>query len=175
MHRRGDKAYLLNLFNKIKMEIPHAIIRTTLIVGFPYEDKRDIKNLIDFMNEVSFDRLGAFTFCLEEGTLACTYPQTVKESQKEKRYEMVMEAQASIALKKNQSLVGTILEDVFITGYDDANFMYTARNYAYAPDDIDGVIYVAAKYELEIGKRIKCKVLDCDQYSLTCEQIDEGV
>jgi ribosomal protein S12 methylthiotransferase len=175
MLRRGDRAYLLELFKKIRNEIPHAIIRTTLIVGFPYEEKKDVNNLIEFMNDVRFDRLGAFTFCLEEGTPACKYPQTVKESHKQKRYEMVMEAQAKIALEKNQALIGTTLNEVFITGYDEGNFMYTARNYAYAPDDIDGIIYVAAKYELEIGKRISCRVLDCDQYSITCEQIEEGV
>ncbi len=172
MFRRGNRDYLLELFKKIRTEIPHAIIRTTLIVGFPFEEKKDISNLIEFMNEVRFDRLGAFTFCLEENTYATEYPQTIKESVKQKRYEMVMEAQAKIALENNQALIGTILDEVFITGYDEGNFMYTARSYAYAPDDIDGVIYVAAKYELEIGTRVRCKVLDCDQYSLTAEQVE---
>ena len=77
MVRRGMKDYLFNLFKKIKTEIPNAILRTTLIVGFPYEEEIDIDHLIEFMNEVQFDRLGAFTFSLEEGTAAEKYPNVI--------------------------------------------------------------------------------------------------
>lgn len=172
MSRRGNKAYLLELMKKIRTEIPHAVIRTTLIVGFPYENNKDVNNLIDFMNEVEFDRLGAFTFCLEEDTKACEYPNVIKESTKQKRYEKVMQVQSEISLNKNRKLIGKTLDDVFIIGYDEGNFMYLARNYMFAPDDIDGCIYVAAAYELEIGQRVKVKVLDCDEYCLTCQQVE---
>lgn len=172
MHRRGNREYLLNLFNKIKAKIPHAILRTTLIVGFPYEEDSDIDNLIEFINEVKFDRLGAFTFSLEEGTKACEYPNDLAESAKQERYERVMAAQQEIILKKNQELIGTIIEDAFIIDYDEDSYMYVARSDAYAPDEIDGCIYVAAKYELKLGQRIKVKVLDCDEYSLTAEHVE---
>lgn len=172
MYRRGNREYLLKLFNKIKTKIPHAILRTTLIVGFPYEEDKDIDNLIDFINEVKFDRLGAFTFSLEEGTKACEYPNDLKESVKQERYERVMAAQQKIILKKNQDLIGTTIEDAFIIDYDEDSYMYVARSDAYAPDEIDGCIYVAAKYELKLGQRIKVKVLDCDEYSLTAEHVE---
>lgn len=172
MYRRGNKSYLLELFKKIKKEIPHAILRTTLIVGFPYETEEDIDNLLDFIKEVEFDRLGAFTFSLEEGTKACEYPNDILESVKQSRYERVMELQQEINLKKNKKFIGTVIEDAFIIDYDEESFMYVARSDAYAPDEIDGCIFVAAKYELKLGQRVKVKILDCDEYSLTGEQCE---
>lgn len=172
MYRRGDKAFLLDLFAKIRKEIPHAILRTTLIIGFPYETEEDIDNLLNFMSEVEFDRLGAFTFSLEEGTKACDYPNDIPETVKQKRYERVMQLQQEINLKKNKEWIQRVIEDAFIIDYDEESFMYVARSDAYAPDEIDGVIYVAAKYELQLGQRVRVKILDCDEYSLTGEQCE---
>ena len=172
MYRRGNREYLLNLFNKIKNEIPNSILRTTLIVGFPYEEPNDIDNLIDFINQVKFDRLGAFTFSLEEGTKAVDYPNIIPEAVKQDRYDRVMEAQLKIAEEKNKAMVGKVLDDVFIIDYDPESFMYVARSYAYAPDEIDGCIFVAARYELKLGQRVKVKILDYDTYTLTGEQVE---
>ena len=163
---------MLDLFKKIRKEIPTSTIRTTLIVGFPYEEKEDVLNLIEFMNEVKFDRLGAFTFSLEENTKACDYPQEITEAEKQRRYDMVMAAQQKIIIEKNKALVGSVIKDAFIIGYDEDSFMYVARSDAYAPDEIDGCIYVAAKYELKLGQRVNVKILDSDEYSLTGEQVE---
>lgn len=170
MKRRGNREYLLNLFNKIRTLIPKAIIRTTLIVGFPYEEEKDINSMIEFMKDVKFDRLGAFTFSLEEGTKAVEYPNIISEKEKQDRYEKIMDVQRKISLAKNKELIGKVLDDVFIIGYDEESFLYVARSYAYAPDEIDGCIFVAAKNELSLGQRIKIKVLDCDEYTLTGEE-----
>lgn len=172
MYRRGNKEYMLKLFKHIKEVIPDSIIRTTLIVGFPYETDEDINNLLDFMSEVKFDRLGAFTFSLEEGTKACDYPQDIAEETKQERFERVMAHQQKIALKKNQEMIGKVITDAFIINYDESSFMYLARSSAFAPDDVDGCIYVAAKYELKLGQRVHVKILDCDSYSLTGEQCE---
>ena len=171
MLRRGDRKYLLELFDKIRTRIPNAILRTTFIVGFPYETEEDVDNLIDFVKKVRFDRLGAFTFSLEENTPATKYPNEIDESTKQARYERLMAAQNEIALSNNKALIGKALDDVFIIGYDEESYLYVARSYAYAPDEIDGAIYVAAKRELSLGERIKVKVLDCDAYTLTGEEI----
>ena len=171
MKRRGNREYLLNLFNKIRKLIPDAIIRTTIIVGFPYETEDDINNLVKFIEEVKFDRLGAFTFSLEEGTKACEYPNIISDNEKQKRYDTLMNAQIKIALSNNQKLLNKVIDDVFIVDYDEESYFYVARNYAYAPDDIDGYIYVASKRELKLGERIKVKILDCDEYTLTGEEI----
>ena len=170
MKRRGNRAYLLNLFNKIRTLIPNAIIRTTLIVGFPYETDDDVASMVDFIKDVKFDRLGAFTFSLEEGTKACEYPNIITEDQKQQRYNLIMDVQREISLEKNKNLIGKVLDDVFVIGYDEESYLYVARSYAYAPDEIDGCIYVAAKNELRLGQRIQVKVLDADEYTLTGEE-----
>lgn len=170
MNRRGYKDYLLDLFKKIKREIPHAILRTTIIVGFPGETDEDIKNLLEFMDEVKFDHLGAFTFSPEEGTKALEYDDVVSEDDKNRRYNLVMSKQKDISLAHMESYLNKELE-VFITGYDEESYFYLARNDIFASDDIDGVIYVAAKDEHNFGDVIKIKVLDCDAYTLTGEEI----
>ncbi len=172
MYRRSNKELIVNLFKKIRNLIPDAIIRTTLIVGFPYEEEEDIDNLIEFINDIKFDRLGAFTFSLEEGTKACEYPNIISSDTKTRRYERVMASQSKIALALNQQKLNTIINDCFIIGYDEESYMYLARNYAYAPDDIDGCIYVASTRELELGERVNVKILDCDEYSLTGEVVE---
>ncbi len=173
MIRRGNREYLVNLFNKIKTAIPHAILRTTLIVGFPYEEEADVDNMISFIKEIKFDRLGAFTFSLEEDTKACEYPNVISNDEKNRRYEKLMNAQREVVLEKNKALVGQTLKDCFIIGYDEESYFYVARSYAYAPDEIDGVIYVAAKNELKLGQRVNVKILDYDEYTLTGEQVED--
>ena len=172
MYRRSNKELITTLFKKIKTLIPDAITRTTVIVGFPYEEEEDIDKLVEFINDIKFDRLGAFTFSLEEGTKACEYPNIISNDTKNRRYERVMEAQSKIALALNQARLNTIMKDCFITGYDEESYLYVARNYAYAPDDIDGAIYVASPRELNLGDRVDVKILDCDEYSLTGEVIE---
>ena len=165
MNRRGNKDYLINLFNKIRKEIPTAIIRTTLIVGFPGETDEDITNLISFMQEVKFERLGAFTYSIEEGTAGASMAGQIKQSIKNKRYNKVMKAQEEIANNNQKKYLEKTLKDCFITGYDETNLMYIARNYMYAPDDIDGVIYVAAKEEHKLGDLVDVLVKDYDTYN----------
>lgn len=170
MVRRGSREYLVNLFKKIRTEIPNAILRTTMIVGFPYEEESDVDSMIEFIKEVKFNRLGAFTFSLEEGTKATTYPNIISEADKQKRYERLMQAQEEISLNLNKELIGKVINDVFVINYDPESFMYIARSDAYAPDDIDGYIFVASTRELTLGERISVKVLDCDSYTLTGQE-----
>lgn len=171
MFRRGDKKYLKELFAKIRENIPNAVLRTTLMVGFPYETREDVLHMIDFMKEIKFERLGAFTYSKEEDTVGYTYPAIISEDEKNRRYSMIMDEQRRISLELNQRLVGKIVE-CFIEEYDEESFMYTARNYSYAPDDVDGCIYVAAKKELLPGQRIKVMILDADEYCLTGEELE---
>jgi ribosomal protein S12 methylthiotransferase len=171
MKRRGSREYLLSLFKKIRKEIPNAILRTTFIVGFPYETEEDMDNLIEFIKEVKFDRLGCFTFSLEEGTLATTYPDEISEDEKHRRYERLMSTQSEIALKNNkEKFVGKNIK-CFVIGYDEQSYMYMARNYMFAPDDIDGCIYFAGKDEHKLGDIVEVKILNCDEYNLDGEEI----
>lgn len=172
MRRRGSRELIVNLLKKIKQRIPDAVLRTTLMVGFPYEEEEDVLNMIEFIKDIKFDHMGAFTFSLEEGTPACSYPNVISEDTKQRRYEKLMETQAQIALEINQSMIGKVIKDAFIIGYDEEAFMYIARSDAFAPDDIDGCIYVAARYELELGQLVNVKILDADNYTLTGEQVE---
>ncbi len=171
MRRRGNRAYLVQLINKIRREIPEAIFRTTMLVGFPGETDEDVNNLIKFMQETKFDRLGCFTYSPEEGTLGATLSNQVPESVKNKRYNAVMEAQFYISLEKNREKIGKNF-DVLIESYDEENYMYKGRSYGFAPDDIDGAIYVAAHEELKPGDIVSVNIKDADSYSLTGEQND---
>ena len=172
MHRRGNKELITNLLKKIRKEIPSATIRTTLMVGFPYEEEKDVDNMIKFIQDIKFDHMGAFAFSLEEGTPACDYPNVIKESVKQKRYDKLMKAQSEIALELKRSKIGSVIKDAFFIGYDEEAFMYIARSAEFAPDEIDGCIYVAARYELELGQRVNVKILDADHYTLTGEQVE---
>ena len=172
MHRRGNKELITNLLKKIRKEIPSATIRTTLMVGFPYEEEKDVDNMIKFIQDIKFDHMGAFAFSLEEGTPACDYSNVIKESVKQKRYDKLMKAQSEIALELKRSKIGSVIKDAFIIGYDEEAFMYIARSAEFAPDEIDGCIYVAARYELELGQRVNVKILDADHYTLTGEQVE---
>ncbi|MGL4950098.1 MAG: MiaB/RimO family radical SAM methylthiotransferase, partial [Anaeroplasmataceae bacterium] len=169
MFRKGDKKHLQYIMKTIRELIPHSIIRTTIIVGFPYETKDDVNNLIEFMKEVKFDRLGCFTYSKEEGTHALTYPDTISESEKLERYNLVMSTQQQISYELNKAKVGKVYEAV-IEEYSEEDFMYIARSYEFSPDDIDGFIYVASLRELKAGDVVKVKILDFDNYTLTGQE-----
>lgn len=171
MNRRGNKEFLINLFKKIKKEIPKATLRTTFIVGFPGETEEEFNGLCEFIKEIKFDRLGAFTYSPEEGTKGYLMPNQIPNDVKQERYEKLMAIQNDISLHNNEAYIGKTIDEVFIVGYDDESFLYEARNYSYAPDDIDGLIYVAAKDEHKLGDRVRVKILDCDAYTLTGEEL----
>ena len=122
------------------------------------------------MKETKFDRLGAFTYSPEEGTLGATYDGRIDEEVQNDRYSRVMEAQFYISLEANRKQIGKVF-DVIIEDYDPESFMYVGRSYAFAPDDIDGAIFVASMDELKAGDVVKVEILDADSYTLTGKQV----
>ena len=169
MKRRGNKEYLKNLFSKIRNKVPSAILRTTLIVGFPGEGKEEFNGLYDFVKEIEFDHLGVFTYSKEEGTLGATFKQIttrIKESRKEK----LMLLQQEISYKRNQRFLNQEMSGI-VTGYDEEKSAYTVRNFYNAPDEIDGNIYVFALSSYSLGETINFKVVDVSSYDLYCEEI----
>ena len=135
MNRRGDKEFLLNLFNKIKEKVPNAILRTTLIVGFPGESEEDFNELNDFINEVKFDHLGAFTYSREEDTKSYNFDNQIEEKVKKARYRKIMMAQKKISRAKNKNRVGEIHTGLVID-YDYLKNVYYLRSHFNAPDDM---------------------------------------
>ena len=167
MYRRGDKEFLLNLFNKIRTRVPNAILRTTVMVGFPGETEEDVDNLIEFMKLVKFDHLGAFTYSQEEGTDAANLPNQIDEDVKKKRLDRVMKAQQKISYIQNKKHVGETMTGMVI-GKDNNN--YLLRSYWNAPDDVDGKIYFTSEKKLNNGDIVKVKITNAFVYDLMGEE-----
>ena len=165
MNRRGDREFLLSLIKKIRDKVPNAILRTTLIVGFPGETEEDIEDLKSFIQEVKFDHLGCFTYSLEEGTVSSTFENQIDEETKQQRYESIMEIQAQISLENNKKRVGQMFKGIIID-YDEEHDDYLFRCAWNAPDDIDGNIYIKSEEPLEEGKEISVVIEDYDTYNL---------
>ena len=171
MNRRGDKEFLLNLFNKIKSLVPNAILRTTLIVGFPGETEEDFNELIEFIKEVKFDHLGAFTYSKEEDTVSYNFENQIDEKIKNQRYKKVMITQKRISLSKNKKRIGEIHKGLVID-YDFESNSYQLRSHFNAPDNIDGSIIFKSSIPLEEGQVVKVKITSCDEYNLYGEIIE---
>jgi ribosomal protein S12 methylthiotransferase len=171
MNRRGDNEFLYELFKKIRSYLPNAILRTTLIVGFPQETNEDFKILKKFVEEIEFNHLGAFTYSREEDTKSYDFEGQINEKTKVKRLNEIMDIQKWISLKLNRKLIGTTSYAI-IEGYNEEYGQYIARNDYYAPDDIDGYILVNSKKSHQIGDMINVKIKDCDFYDLVADEIE---
>ena len=164
MNRRGNKEFLRNLFAKIRTIVPNAILRTTVMVGFPGETRKDFLGLLDFIQEIKFDHLGAFTYSKEEGTKSYDFPHQVSEVTKKNRLNKVMELQQQISYEVNQRHIGEIMEGLIVGEEDDR---YLFRSHFNAPDDIDGKIYVDKTKTLSLGDKVKIKIDGAFVYDLT--------
>ena len=168
MNRRGDKAYLTNLFNKIKAKIPNAVLRTTVMVGFPGETKQDFDNLLKFIEEVKFDHLGGFTYSKEEGTKSYDFPHQVRQATKQKRLDELMALQQKISYDLNKRHIGEIMNGL-VVGKE--NGYYLLRSYWNAPDDVDGKILFSSKEELKEGNIVNVKIRESYVYDLYGELV----
>lgn len=171
MYRRGDKEFLINLFTKIRKRVPNAILRTTVMVGFPGEKEEDVDNLIKFIEEVKFDHLGAFTYSQEEGTPAALFTNQVNEDDKKKRLAKVMKAQQKVSYIQNKKHIGEVMRGLVVGKDDHGNNLL--RSYWNAPDDVDGKIFFTSKKELHNGDIVKVKITDVFVYDLMGEEVDE--
>ena len=165
MNRRGNKEDITLLFNKIRTMMPNAILRTTLIVGFPGETENDFEELKTFVSEQEFDRLGVFTYSKEEDTPAYLFEDQIDEAIKINRLDQIMKIQKHIAAKKNRAQIGSIHHTI-IEAYDETSHFYYGRSYAFAPDDIDGYIVFQSNKPLEIGDDVLVKITSNYGYDL---------
>lgn len=168
MNRRGDKDFLLDLFKKIRNKVHHAILRTTLLLGFPGESEEDVDHLIDFIKEVKFDHIGAFTYSKEEGTASFNYPDQIDEETKQNRLNRVMSAARKISYQQNKKHIGEIMEGLVI-GFDGSD--YLLRSYFNAPDYVDGKIYFKSDKKHQMGDIVKVKITNAFVYDLLGEEI----
>ena len=168
MGRRTSKEEILRLISKIRKEIPKATIRTSLIVGFPGETEDQFNELVNFVKEVKFDRLGVFTYSKEEGTPAYKLDNQVLQKVKKTRQKIIMEEQQKISLTKNKEKIGNTI-DVLVEGKL-SNGTFFGRTYQDSPE-VDGLAFIETDNELGIGEYYKCKVIGAKEYDIIVEVI----
>ncbi|MFA5419406.1 MAG: 30S ribosomal protein S12 methylthiotransferase RimO [Bacteroidales bacterium] len=171
MNRRGNEDLLVNLLTKIKTMMPDAILRTTLIVGFPGETPADFDQLKHFIQSYPFDRMGVFAYSKEEDTVAFDLPNQVPEDVKQARLDEIMKLQKTIASKKNKEQIGKTHKTI-VENFDRQSKFYYGRSYAFAPDDVDGYIVFQSKKKLKIGDIANVKITSTFSYDLIGDAIE---
>ncbi len=161
MNRRGTAGDYLALIKKMRAQIPDIALRTTFIVGFPGETDQEFKNLLGFVKDAQFDRVGAFAYSREDGTPAGILPDQIPEDIKESRLDELMSLQQEISLRRNQNWIGRKI-DVMIEGYTEDGVY--GRSFRDAPD-IDGLVYIRGR-RVEPGEIIRVKIKQAEEYDL---------
>lgn len=163
MNRNTSRAELTQKINMIRKSIPDATIRTTFIVGFPGETDEHFENLIDFVREMKFDRMGAFTYSREEDTPADKLPNHLDENIKNERLERLMMVQQDISQELNSDKVGKEFKVLIEDQIDDT--LYIGRT-EFDAEEIDGVVYIETKEQLNAGDFVDVVVKDSYEYDL---------
>lgn len=171
MGRKTDRQQLERLVANLRQQIPDIALRTTLISGFPGETEEDHEILMEFVDQMEFERLGVFAYSQEEDTPAAAFPDQIEEEIKEERRDQIMELQQEIAFEKSQSMVGRVL-DVMIEGKVVDEDAYVGRTYMDAPG-VDGLIFVNTRAQLISGDFIRARVTGAAEYDLIGEMCDE--
>ena len=161
MKRPSNIDWVHKTLAKMRTKISDLAIRTTFIVGYPGETDEEYQALVDFVEEIRFDRVGTFQFSFEEGTTSAPLGDPVPASVKQARFEQLMELQQGISMQINQSCVGKTL-DVLVEGFD--NGISVGRSYRDAPE-IDGLVFIEGK--LELGQIVPVRITGAMAYDLT--------
>lgn len=161
MARRTNKREIIALIEYIRKEIPSAVIRTSFIVGFPGERDKEFKELVSFIKEMKFEKLGVFKYSREEGTPAYEHKNQISEKEKQRRFNRIMSAQQGISRKINERFKGRVLKMLV---EEKGKGYYIARTEYDAPD-IDGLVYIKGK-NLKIGNFYNVKIQDAHEYDL---------
>lgn len=162
MRRGVTSRQTYNLLYKLRKRISDITLRTTFIVGYPNETEKDFQQLVDFIKEIKFDRVGTFTFSVEENTSSFILGDPIPKKEKEKRKETLMEIQSRISLEKNRSFVGKTLTVLLESKESE---YYIGRSYRDAPE-VDGEILFKSKEKLKFGNFYDIRINDYDEYDL---------
>jgi ribosomal protein S12 methylthiotransferase len=152
-----------SIIERLKEALPVAVLRTTFIVGFPGETDEQFDHLLQFVQRHEFDHVGVFTFSPEEGTPAYDLPNPISPEVMEARLDALMQMQQPIALKRNRTQVGKVV-DVLIEQENSATGQYIGRSARFSPD-VDGLVYVRGKARL--GSMIPVLIENADIYDLS--------
>jgi ribosomal protein S12 methylthiotransferase len=175
MRRGKSGSAVRETVERLREAIPGLTLRTSLIVGFPGETEEDFEQLLSFVEETRFERLGVFKYSEEEGTAAAVMDGKVSAAEKERRWQEVMDLQATISQKNNEALIGTI-QRVMIEGADSESGKLTGRTQAHAPE-VDGFVFVngseasTAVAPPKPGDIVDVKIVDALEYDLMGETL----
>ena len=168
MNRKTSKEHIIKTLKNLRKSVPDIVIRTTFIVGFPGESDDDFNQLVDFIENIKFDKLGVFEYSKEEGTKAASLDEQIPDSIKEERKNEIMAIQSEISAEILSKNIGKRLEVLIEEEVDEEN--YVGRTYMDSPE-IDGVTYVHSAKNLEIGSFVQVDVVDSLDYDLVGEII----
>lgn len=168
MNRKTSKEHIIKTLKNLRKSVPDIVIRTTFIVGFPGESDDDFNQLVDFIEDIKFDKLGVFEYSKEEGTRAASLDEQISDSIKEERKNEIMAIQSEISAEILSKKIGKRLEVLIEEEVDEEN--YVGRTYMDSPE-IDGVTYVHSAKNLEIGSFVQVDVVDSLDYDLVGEII----
>jgi ribosomal protein S12 methylthiotransferase len=162
MNRQMKKSDILKDIEKLRKTIPGVCLRTSIIVGFPSETDKEFKELLDFIRDVRFERLGAFIYSREEGTPAYNFKRQIPRKIKAERFNAIMSAQQRVSQDVNKKFLGKII-DVLIDEKKDG--LYLGRSQYDAPE-VDGLVYVNSPRGLNPGDFVRVKITDTLEYDL---------
>ena len=167
MGRKTGHDGIVRIVKRLKERIPDICLRTTLICGFPGETEGQHEELMQFINEMEFDRLGAFAYSPEEGTPAETFPDQLSEERKSSWRDEVMELQQEVSLEKNKLLIGKRLL-ALVEGKVADEDVYAARTYRDAPG-VDGYVFIHTEENLMTGDFVNVLITGAYEYDLLGE------
>ena len=173
MRRGKSGSEVWETIKRLRDGIPGLTLRTSLIVGFPGETQAEFNELLDFVEQAEFDRLGVFKYSDQEGTAAAALGQKISEDEMETRWQEIMDLQATISRRKNEALIGTT-QQVMIEGVDSDTQQFYGRTQAHAPE-VDGLVYVRVptqngqRSNSRPGEMVSARVTGADDYDLVSE------
>ena len=165
MNRRSSHEEVKAITDKIRKMFPKATLRTTLIVGFPGETQEDFDEMMDFVKEIQWDRMGAFTYSQEEDTPAYDMDGQVPQEIMDERLAQLMQVQEQISFEKNKAKIGSTVE-VLVEEQEALTGRYRGRSQADAPDEVDGQVIFTADKDIPMGSFVRVKVTDARDYDL---------
>ena len=172
MNRRGTKEHAYEIIEHIQTLFDHPVLRTTMIVGFPSETDEDFDELMEFVQNVKWDRMGAFTYSKEEDTRAFDMKPEVDAHIAQHRLETLMKLQNQISYEKNQEKIGQVFE-VLVEEKEGLKETYRGRSIADAPDEVDGQVIFTSTVPIELGTFVKVKIQKANAYDLygICQEL----
>ena len=170
MNRLGNRETLTALIKRIREKVPGITLRTTVMTGFPGETKQDFEELCEFIQDAQFERLGCFTYSVEEGTPAAALPDQVPEKVKCRRRDIVMEEQSRIADRYNDGMIGRTIT-VLVESFDKYAECWFGRSEGDAPD-IDGKVFFIPTSRVQAGDLVQVTVTDTMDWDLIGEMVE---